>query len=121
MAVVTVTTSGADPRTYELNKPRFVLGRDPAADIHLDNGAVSKQHCEIVREGDGFIARDLKSSNKTFVNGNEIQEHKLQNGDELVIGLFKIKFSGMTVSAPAAKPAWRCEPFELDDPAPRRK
>jgi pSer/pThr/pTyr-binding forkhead associated (FHA) protein len=94
MAQVTVTSSGQPPRTYELNKPRIVLGRDPAGDIHLDNLAVSKHHCEILNEAGNFIVRDLKSSNKTFVNGKEVTEHRLASGDEIVIGLFSIKFAG---------------------------
>jgi len=112
MALVTVTASGADPRTYELNKPRMVLGRDAAADIRLDNLAVSKQHCEIVKDGEAFIARDLGSSNKTFINGKETQEHRLNNGDEIVIGLFHIKFTGTTTDNSLPKPPPADEGFE---------
>lgn len=94
MALVTVTSSGAEPRSYELNKHRTVFGRDTNCDVHLDNLSISKNHCEIVNENGRFVIRDLKSSNKTYVNGTEIQEQDLKNGDEIVMGNFKVTFSG---------------------------
>ena len=105
MALVTVTSSGAEPRSYDINKPRVVLGRDSnTSDIHLDNLAISKNHCEIVKDGEGYLLRDLKSSNKTYVNGKEIQEHRLNNGDEIVVGNFKITFTGAAAVDPRPKP-----------------
>ena len=105
MALVTVTSSGAEPRSYDINKPRIVFGRDGnSSDVHLDNLAISKNHCEIVKDGEGFLLRDLKSSNKTYVNGKEIQEHRLSNGDEIVVGNFKITFTGAVATDPRPKP-----------------
>ncbi len=105
MALVTVTSSGAEPRSYEINKPRIVFGRDSNnSDVHLDNLAISKNHCEIVKDDQGYLLRDLKSSNKTYVNGKEIQEHRLSNGDEIVVGNFKMTFSGAVAVESRPKP-----------------
>ncbi|HYF48053.1 MAG TPA: FHA domain-containing protein [Planctomycetota bacterium] len=100
MAFVTLLTTGAEPKTYELNKPRIVAGRDSRCDIHIDNLAVSKQHLEIVQEAGTFILRDLGSSNKTFINSIEVKEHLLKDGDEAVLGPYRLKFSNPN-SAPA--------------------
>jgi len=100
MAFVTLLTSGAEPKTYELNKPRLVAGRDARCDIHIDNLAVSKQHLEIVHEGATFILRDLGSSNKTFVDNIEIKEHLLKDGDEAVVGPYRLKFTNPQNAAP---------------------
>jgi pSer/pThr/pTyr-binding forkhead associated (FHA) protein len=113
MALVTVTSSGAEPRSYELNKPRTVFGRDTNCDVHLDNLSISKNHCEIVNDNGRFIIRDLKSSNKTYVNGKEVQEQQLNNGDEIVVGNFKVTFSGaIPFIDNRPKPPAADEPFE---------
>jgi pSer/pThr/pTyr-binding forkhead associated (FHA) protein len=99
MAFVVLHASGNEPRTYELNKPKFVVGRDNRCDIHIDNLAVSKQHCEFSLEDGHYVVRDLKSSNKTFVNGQEITEHKLADGEEIVIGAYRMKFNNPAAAA----------------------
>ena len=40
---------------------------------------------EIVREGGVLRVRDLHSTNGTFVNGQKIDEHRLADGDLVVI------------------------------------
>jgi pSer/pThr/pTyr-binding forkhead associated (FHA) protein len=100
MAFITLFTTGAEPKTYELNKPRIVVGRDSRCDVHIDNLAISKQHCEFVHEGDAFILRDLNSSNKTFMNGEEIKEHKLKDGEEAILGPYRLKFTNPQNAAP---------------------
>ena len=92
MAYVTLLASGQEPRTYELNKPKIIVGRDKSADIHIDNLAISKHHCEFAQENGAFVVRDLQSSNKTFIGGKEISEHRLNDGEEVVIGAYRLKF-----------------------------
>jgi len=112
MAFVTLLTAGTEPKTYELNKPRIVAGRDSRCDIHIDNLAVSKQHLEIVHESDGYVLRDLGSSNKTFVDNVEIREHRLRDGDEAVVGPYRIKFSNPANAAPKTDMPTASDGFE---------
>jgi pSer/pThr/pTyr-binding forkhead associated (FHA) protein len=108
MATVTVGGGGRQPRTYELNKPNFVVGREPGTDIHIDNVAVSKKHCEFVNKGGNYVIRDLGSSNGTFIGSEKITEHPLKDGDEIVIGSYSLRFENQveraapTDEAPAA-------------------
>src|SRR5688572_7212291 len=45
------------------------IGRAPENDVTLSDSTVSRQHAEIVRDGDAWVIRDVGSSNGTKVNG----------------------------------------------------
>ena len=47
---------------------------------------MSRRHAEIVRDGDAWFIRDLKSSNGTKVNGAGVVDQMLQDGDEIRLG-----------------------------------
>jgi pSer/pThr/pTyr-binding forkhead associated (FHA) protein len=81
---------------YPLDKPRLVVGRDPTSDIHIDNWAISRQHCAVMAKGDAFLVQDLGSSNGTFVSGKRVAEHYLNDGDEIFLGKYILKFSNET-------------------------
>jgi hypothetical protein len=78
---------------------RFVLdaevtraGRHPDSEIFLDDITVSRRHAEFVRQGSGYVVRDVGSLNGTYLNRERIEEHALTNGDEVQIGKFKLVF-----------------------------
>ncbi len=80
-------------------RSKFVLeadvtraGRHPDSDIFLDDITVSRRHAEIHRTANGYIVRDVGSLNGTYLNRERIEEAKLNNGDELQIGKFKLVF-----------------------------
>ena len=66
--------------------PRIVIGRDPAVDITLDDDQVSRSHCALERDGDGYVASDLGSSNGTFVDGRRTESTALKPGSVLRVG-----------------------------------
>jgi FHA domain/zinc-ribbon domain len=71
---------------------RTTIGRSPECDIFLDDVTVSRKHAAIVkRNGDLFI-EDQGSLNGTFLNRKRIESAKLENGDELQIGKYKLTF-----------------------------
>ena len=55
-------------RRYDLKGDKYVLGRHPDCDIVIEVGAVSRNHCQVVRDGNGYALEDLGSRNGTFVN-----------------------------------------------------
>lgn len=77
------TTSKAG---FPLNKDYLVIGREVQCAIMLNDNSVSRQHSAITRLSEGYLLRDLGSSNGTFVNGQRIQEYLLQDGDRVSIG-----------------------------------
>ncbi|OQX84524.1 MAG: hypothetical protein B6D63_04345 [Candidatus Latescibacteria bacterium 4484_7] len=76
----------------QLSKKITTLGRSIECDICLDDSLVSNEHAEIVSSDDGFILNDLNSRNGSTINGNEVHNHKLKNGDIIGIGNFRIRF-----------------------------
>lgn len=77
---------------FLLDADRTVAGRSPDADIFLDDVTVSRKHVEFVREGDGFVVRDVGSLNGTYVNRDRIERALLRANDEVQIGKFRMTF-----------------------------
>jgi phosphoserine phosphatase RsbU/P len=53
---------------YELKGDKWILGRHPECQIVIEVGAVSRNHCQVVREGNTYYLEDLGSRNGTFLN-----------------------------------------------------
>lgn len=67
------------------------IGRAPESDIFLDDITVSRHHSQIEHRPEGLILRDLGSLNGTYVNRRRIHdEERLQAGDEVQIGKFRL-------------------------------
>jgi S-DNA-T family DNA segregation ATPase FtsK/SpoIIIE len=65
-----VTVAGLDAgRTFPLPPGRWVVGRDPAADIVLDDETVSRQHCVLSVAAGTVTVTDLGSANGVHLNG----------------------------------------------------
>ncbi len=62
------------------------LGRAHANDIVLDDVSVSGQHSRIRVEDGHFVVHDLKSTNGTFVNEQQIRRQVLKGGDVIRLG-----------------------------------
>lgn len=77
---------------FLLDADRTTTGRSPDADIFLDDVTVSRKHVEFVREGGGFVVRDVGSLNGTYVNRTRIEQVTLRPGDEVQIGKFRMTF-----------------------------
>lgn len=77
--------------TFEVGQ-RAVIGRDPACEVVLEEAAVSRRHAEIEWTYQGYVIRDLGSSNGTFVNSAEIGETFLAENDLIEVGLVQMRF-----------------------------
>jgi DNA-binding winged helix-turn-helix (wHTH) protein len=64
-----------------------VIGRDPAATVHLDAAGVSRRHARIVVDGSIALLEDLGSKNGTALRGELITKPtELRDGDEIRVG-----------------------------------
>ena len=79
-----------DGRTHQLSQTSTVLGRGQEADIVLDDPGVSRQHVEVRVEGSGVTARDLGSTNGTFVDGERVRSGALAEGSRITVGRTRI-------------------------------
>jgi len=77
---------------FAIEKDLITAGRHPDSDIFLDDITVSRRHAEVMRQADGYIVRDVGSLNGTYVNRQRIDESRLEDGDELQVGKFKLVF-----------------------------
>lgn len=68
------------------------VGRDSRADILLDDSTVSRAHAVFRRTGDTFTVYDAGSLNGTYVNRKRVDHQELRNGDEIMIGKFRLVF-----------------------------
>jgi predicted component of type VI protein secretion system len=108
-ARIWVTGEDGVPRSFPLAEGRTVVGRDPEADVPIDDEAVSRKHLEIERRGGVLMATDLDSRNGTALNGEPLERpRRLRDGDVLTVGGRRLEVSdrvpgreGETVAAAA--------------------
>jgi pSer/pThr/pTyr-binding forkhead associated (FHA) protein len=75
-----------------LNKERTTIGRKAHNDIQIDNLAISGEHAVIVTILNDSFLEDLNSTNGTFVNGQQVKKHFLQNNDVIELGKYRLKY-----------------------------
>lgn len=71
-------------------KEKYLIGRDKECDAVIDKITVSRKHAEIFRRGDETVILDLGSRNGTEINGRNIQEAVLKDGDVINLGDVRI-------------------------------
>ena len=91
-ARLVVLSGPEEAEIYRLTEARTLLGRGADATISLTDPALSRHHAEIVFGGNEFRIRDLQSSNGTLLNGSEVEEYALHNGDKITVGETIMKF-----------------------------
>ena len=82
----------SDDKRTVLSGNRCVIGRSRDCDLVLDDPNVSRKHAEVVQEDDGWAVRDLGSTNGIKLNGRRSQGGRLSPGDEITLGLTRLKF-----------------------------
>jgi pSer/pThr/pTyr-binding forkhead associated (FHA) protein len=75
-----------------LSKERTTIGRKPHNDIQIDNLAISGEHAVVITILNDSFLEDLGSTNGTFVNGQSVKKHFLQNGDTIELGKYRLKY-----------------------------
>jgi hypothetical protein len=94
-----VYEEGGELHTVSLSREWTRIGRSLAADLRFDDPTVSRRHALIVRHPDGVRLLDDRSLNGVFVNGSRIDGRALEDGDEIIVGRYRLSF--LRVSAEA--------------------
>ena len=88
-----ISTRGAvSGSRYLLDEDKVTVGRDSWADILLDDSTVSRSHAVFIRANGVFTVVDSGSLNGTYVNRQRVERAQLKNGDEIMIGKFRLVF-----------------------------
>jgi hypothetical protein len=92
---VTLTVDG---RVVPITSSRVVVGRSRECDVRVDDGNVSRRHCEVAQESPtAWVVADLGSTNGTEVNGRKVSRRtRLDDGDRITVGGTELVF-GRTV------------------------
>lgn len=99
--------STAGDQTVELAEGRtVVVGRAATSDVPIYDPTVSRRHAQVSLKNGTVTVRDLGSSNGTFVNGTQITESAVQDGDIVTFGkvAFRVKEVTPAKAAPARRP-----------------
>src|SRR5262245_15317410 len=78
---IRLSLKGRPIKAYVFNQDCVLIGRNPEADVVLDNPGISRDHLKIERAGNGYFVEDLNSANGTFVNDQRVQKQYLANED----------------------------------------
>ena len=89
-------------RIVTLEREWTRIGRSLAADVRFDDPTVSRRHALIVRQPDGVRVLDDRSLNGVFVNGERVEWRMLADGDEIVVGRYRLYFLEVTAATMAA-------------------
>jgi DNA-directed RNA polymerase subunit RPC12/RpoP len=81
-----------EQRIVALTREWTRVGRSLAADVRFDDPTVSRRHALIVRQPDGVRLLDDRSLNGVFVNGARVDGQALKDGDEIIVGRYRLAF-----------------------------
>ena len=80
-------------KTFELKDDEISVGRTDANTIPLNNASISSQHCVLRKRENGYLLKDLDSTNGTRVNGQQITETMLQDRDVVHFGALEFIYA----------------------------
>jgi pSer/pThr/pTyr-binding forkhead associated (FHA) protein len=88
---IRLSLKGRPIKGYTFDGETVVIGRDPDADIFLDNTGISRAHAKIDRMPQGgFMIEDLNSANGTYVNDKAVAKQLLNENDVIRVGKFSL-------------------------------
>lgn len=91
-ALLVVQRGPGSGSRFLLDSDVVYAGRHPESEIFLDDVTVSRNHALLVRRGEEVYIDDLGSLNGTYVNRQRIESQKLEDGDEIQVGKYKLSF-----------------------------
>jgi signal transduction histidine kinase len=93
MATLFVLQGRDQGKRHDLREAVQSLGRDGTNRLQLNDSEVSRRHAEVRKDDDGYLLVDLGSSNGCFVNGEQVTQRRLANGDRVQIGRTLLLFT----------------------------
>jgi hypothetical protein len=91
-ALVIRAGGGRVGESFPVQGERMSIGRRPDSEVFLDDVTVSRDHALLVARSGQWYLDDCGSLNGTYVNRTRIESQKLEEGDEVQIGKYKLTF-----------------------------
>ena len=91
-ALVVRSGGGRSGETFPLEADRVEIGRSPESDVFLDDVTVSRTHALLVKDEAGYAIEDGGSLNGTYVNRRRVERARLEDGDEVQIGKYRLTY-----------------------------
>jgi pSer/pThr/pTyr-binding forkhead associated (FHA) protein len=82
---------------YPLTGLMKEIGRTSECDLCIPDERISRVHARVDWDGATWVVVDLGSTNGTWVNGELVEERRLEAGDTLEIGDTKLRFLPLEV------------------------
>jgi pSer/pThr/pTyr-binding forkhead associated (FHA) protein len=83
-AFLMVSTGAAAGTVFPVTQSSLLVGRSLAADVRIDEQAVSNEHARLQQTDAGFTLLDLGSTNGTYVNGQRLVHAALLTGGDSI-------------------------------------
>ncbi|HEY2902812.1 MAG TPA: GGDEF domain-containing protein [Polyangia bacterium] len=71
---------------YKIESEQTIIGRGQKAQIRLLDDGISREHAQLVVQGDRVILEDMGSTNGTYCNGLKVDRKELVDGDKILVG-----------------------------------
>jgi FHA domain-containing protein len=124
MATLRLRPASGPPLEFE--NDRALVGRDPSCTVVVEDKSVSRRHAIVERRGASWHVVDQGSANGTFLDGEQVVDAELRDGQELRLGTLSLAVeleseTPQTIlmpgpSAVAAPPPARPRAAARDDP-----
>lgn len=86
-----VTLKGRPINRFDVEGTRVRIGRLPDNEVQIDNSSVSRLHCLLELDDEGWWLEDKGSYNGTFLNNTKVQTRcRVRNGDTIGVGQFHV-------------------------------
>ncbi|HEX2688549.1 MAG TPA: sigma 54-interacting transcriptional regulator [Kofleriaceae bacterium] len=83
-----------DPsQEWTFDKEEIRIGSMEDNDVVLGDDTVSRYHCRITQEDNGYVLLDQRSTNGTFINKVRIREAFIKPGSVLSVGQSQLRFN----------------------------
>lgn len=92
MPKLIISLDGIIVKEVDLTRDRVTIGRDPYNDVVLEHLTVSGEHALLQTTKGRTTLEDLGSTNGTYLNGKRISKEALGSGDQVEIGMYKIRY-----------------------------
>ena len=90
--LIIYSPEGSVDGEYVLAKERVTIGRKPHNDIQLSHAFASGEHALVITIRDDSFLEDLDSTNGIRVNNKPVKKCVLQDGDEIHIAKYMLKY-----------------------------